>query len=140
MARQAELLKVVLALGAGGGGADCQHRREQQADQDGDDRYHHQQLEQREPATPSGTAARRGPPRPGGSTLLSARLPPPHHLLPPGRLPCSLRRTSYPYEMGKSGAGGRTGLHNRLFSRPFLTPMQGVGTFTAPRMGEIAHP
>ena len=47
----AELLQVVLALGAGGGLADLLHGRQEQADQDGDDRNDYQQFDQRERAT-----------------------------------------------------------------------------------------
>src|SRR5262249_31109681 len=47
---QADLLEVVLALGAAGGLADLLDGGEQEADEDGDDGDHHQQLDQRERA------------------------------------------------------------------------------------------
>src|SRR2546421_30440 len=47
---QADLLQVVLALGAGGRLAHLLDGGQEQADEDGDDGDHHQQLDQREPA------------------------------------------------------------------------------------------
>src|SRR5258708_37718139 len=54
MKRQADLLEVVLALGAARRFADLLHGRDQEPDQDGDDRNDDQQLDQRESSAASG--------------------------------------------------------------------------------------
>jgi len=51
---QANLLEVVLALGAGSGFAHFLHRRNQEGDEDGDDGDHHQQFDQGEIPTRDG--------------------------------------------------------------------------------------
>src|SRR5262249_9058103 len=60
--RQADLLEVVLALGAGGGFADFLDGGQEQADEHGDDGYDHQQLDQRETAARGGVRARHATP------------------------------------------------------------------------------
>jgi hypothetical protein len=71
---QAELLEVVLALGAGGGLAHLLHGGQEQADQHREDGDHHQQLDQREAAPPYADLHASLPSRPFGRGC-RARIP-----------------------------------------------------------------